>query len=754
MEQDTESRWEGSPQVGAGPAVAARAASAPGFGIASTPVEGMLARARASHERGALVDAERGYQDALGVDPDHAEALHLLGVVRFQQGRMDEADALMRRSIECMPSALALTNHASVLTSLGQRDEALACLDAALHINASHPRALLLRAGMLADLERHVDAATAYDRLLEKVTPPIDALCRQSGVLLLLGRHAEALASCDRALAIDGRSFEALRQRGHALRGLSRFEEAIESYGRALAIVPGNAEVLLMLGMALVEIDRLEPALAVFNDAIAMQPDLVDALYNSSVALERLGRYEQALARCERVLSLDARHAGALANRGNVLFSLERDADALDSYDEALEVAPQSCEALCNRAGALERLGRLAQALESCERAIALDETYFSAWISRGTVLQRLHKYEEALVSFDRALTIAPDDASALWQRGNTLRVMMRHEEALASYDRTLAIEPANVPAHFSKAFVFLLLANFEHGWPEYEWRWRDAQGREHRRKFAQPLWLGDEPVAGKTILLHAEQGLGDTLQFCRYARLVKALGANVVLEVQPALKSLLAKIEGVDQVVARGEPLPSFDLHCPLLSLGLVFRIDQTSIPTGIPYLRAAPTLAEKWRKRLGTPTRSRIGLVWSGNSKHLNDYNRSISLADLLPTLNDAFEWVSLQKVVRDSDQVLLEASAVRHFGDEIMDFSDTAALVQSMDLVISVDTSVAHLAGALGKRVWILLPYLPDWRWQLDREDSPWYPNARLFRQSQPGEWSDVFERVADELRSIGA
>lgn len=719
---------------------------------ASTPAEGALLRAKSSHGRGALDDAERGYRGVLQVEPDHPEALHMLGLLRFQGGRMDEADALMRRSIELMPSALALANHASVLIGLDRRDDALACLDRALALNLSHLRALLLRAGVLADLGRYVESVTAYDRLLEFAPTLVDALCRRGTVLRMLGRHTDALASCDRALSVNGRSFDAYRLRAHVLRDMGRLEEALESYGRALALVPNSAEALLMQGLTLADLGRLQPALASLSDAIAGEPDNIDALYNSAVMLERLGRFEEALARCDRVLALDSGHAAALGNRGNALHGLARFADALESYDASLRAAPDSLEVLCNRARVLSHLRREQEALESCERAVALNEGYGPGWFTRGRILQRLHRYEEALASHDRVIAIDPSDRPALFQRGNTLRSMMRHNEALATYDRVLAFDPENIATRFTKAFVYLQIGDFERGWAEYEWRWREEQVGNFKRAFAQPLWLGEESIEGKTILLHAEQGLGDTLQFCRYVKFVKARGARIVIEVQAALKSLMGDVEGVDQVVCYGEPLPPFDVHCPLLSLPLVFRTDLASIPSEVPYVRASPGQVARWKTRLGTRIKPRIGIAWSGNPNHLDDHNRSIPLERLSPLLTDAVEWISIQKVVRDEEQSLLEASCIRHFGDEIGDFADTAALLECLDCVVSVDTSVAHLAGALARPLWMLLPYLPDWRWLLDREDNPWYPTARLFRQARAGDWEDVFRRIRVALPSI--
>ncbi len=719
---------------------------------ASATIDDMLRRARASHERGALPDAELGYREVLGVDPDHADAWHLLGVLHFQHGRLDDADAAIARSIARAPSALALANHASVLVGLGRRDEALARLDHALALNPAHLRALLLRAGVLADLGQHADAVVAYDRLLEHAPTLIEALWRQAAALHALQRHADALHACDRALAVDRRAFDVHRQRARILRDLRRFDEALEHYAHALAVTPNSAEMLLMQGLTLADLGRLDQALASLNEAIAGQPDFIDALYNSAVMLERIGRYADALARCDRVLALDAVHAGALANRGNALFGLARYPEALASYDASLDVAPQFIEVLCNRARTLTRMRRETEALASCDRAIEIDAGYALAWFTRARILQRLHRYADALAGYDRVLAIDAADQLAHYQRGNVLRSMMRHDEALMAYDRVVALDPENIAANFTKAFVYLQMGDFERGWPAYEWRWREEQVGAHKRAFAQPLWLGNESIDGRTILLHAEQGLGDTLHFCRYATFVKALGARVVIEVQGALKSVLAEVEGVDAVVGHGEPLPPFDVHCPLLSLPLVFRTDQASIPSDVPYLRARPERIAAWQATLGERTRPRVGIAWSGNPNHLDDHNRSILLEHLLPLLTDDVEWISIQKVVRDEDRPVLDASPIRHFGDALGSFADTAALMACVDCIVSVDTSVVHLAGALGRPLWVMLPFLPDWRWLLDRDDSPWYPTARLFRQSRAGEWGDVFERIGAALKSL--
>lgn len=718
----------------------------------ATSMADLLRDARAAHERGDLNAAERGYLELLALDAAHAEASHLLGAVRFQEGKLPEAEALMRRAIERAPSPLTLANHAAVLAMLERREEALAQVDEALRLNPIHVRALLQRAGLLIELARYEAALDACDRLLVVAPASIDGLCRRSAVLRALRRFPEALVSCDRASSVDGRSFDALKERGHVLRELGRHEDALDSYGRALVIVPNSADVLLARGMTFAELERYDSALESLNEAIAAWPRFIDALYNSAVVLERMKRYEEAIKRCDRVIAIDPRHAKAFANRGNALRSLGRNKAAAESYSDALRLEPGNLEVLCNQAGALRHLDRGEDALKACEQALALGDDYTPARFAQGRALQWLHRYDEALASFERVCKAAPEDKYGHFQRGNVLKELRRHDEAKQAYGQAIAIDPDYVLAHCMLSFLCLSIADFEAGWKAYEWRWRDPQMSGRARNFPQPRWQGTEPLAGKTILLYAEQGLGDTLQFCRYVPLVKALGGRVVLEAQAELKTVLATLPGVDEFVVRGAPLPPFDLHCPLLSLPLAFKTELSTMPRDVPYLRADPALVEKWRTRLGPPRRPRVGLVWSGNPNHVNDRNRSIALSSLVPLLSPEFEWVSLQKVVREEERGVLTSSAVKHLGNKIADFSDTAALVEIMDCVLSVDTSVAHLAGALGKPLWVMLPYTPDFRWLLDRDDSPWYANVRLFRQSRPGDWRDVFGQIKAALPSV--
>jgi hypothetical protein len=331
------------------------------------------------------------------------------------------------------------------------------------------------------------------------------------------------------------------------------------------------------------------------------------------------------------------------------------------------------------------------------------------------------------------------------------LNELKQLDAALTSYDRAIELKSDYAEAYWNKSLALLLQGEFIKGFNEYEWRWKNENIKKMagERSFTQPLWLGKESLVNKTILLYSEQGLGDSIQFCRYAMLVAELGAKIILEVQKPLVNLLQNLTGVSQLIAKGSALPEFDYQCPLLSLPLAFKTELKSIPIQKAYLKSSTAKLDVWSKRLGEKSNPRIGLVWSGSTGHKNDHNRSLTLTDVLKHLPPNFEYVSLQKEVREGDKDALIKSTIKHYGDQLVDFTDTAALCDLMDIVISVDTSVAHLAGALGKTTWILLPYVPDWRWLLDRDDSPWYASVKLYRQDEDRQYAPVLERVANDL-----
>ena len=450
-----------------------------------------------------------------------------------------------------------------------------------------------------------------------------------------------------------------------------------------------------------------------------MQNGLTPAQAMSRAAeLFSANNFKDAQALCEAILRVDARHFYALHLLATIAVLENRFQDAIPIATRAIDIDPRHAEALCNR----------------------------------GAALRALNRFDEALRDYDRALAVMPRYASAWNNRGVALAALNRHPQALEAYERALEVDPDFVRARFNRSLSRLVLGDFERGLPDYEFRWAGSDLQGSARAFRQARWTGREDLRGKTILLYAEQGFGDTIQFCRFVPQVKSRGAKVLLEVQAPLKGLAASLPGVDTVIASGEPLPPFDLHCPLISLALSLGTRVDSIPRDAPYVTAPAERIERWRARLGETAGPRIGLAWSGSTTLKNDHNRSIGLSRLAALRCEGCTLVSLQKDVRDSDRLALDGSAIARFENDIVDFQDTAALVTLMDLVISVDTSVAHLAGAMAKPVWILLPFSPDWRWLLEREDSPWYPTARLFRQRSIGDWGPLIEKVRRELQQF--
>ncbi|MBI3759453.1 MAG: glycosyltransferase family protein, partial [Deltaproteobacteria bacterium] len=498
---------------------------------------------------------------------------------------------------------------------------------------------------------------------------------------------------------------------------------------------------------------RSEEALADLDRALAIQPDYADALCNRGNVLVDLHRFEEALDSYDRSLASRPNDPAALNNRGNVLCALGRENDAMQCYDQALALDPDDLSILKDRGTALLYLNRGEEALACFDHALALksDDLYFL--YKRGSALAKLDRFDEAVACFDRVLALDPNAADVLDDRGNALAALQRAAEAIASYDRALAIKPETPQSHWNRGVALLRMGDFEQGWKEYQWRWKLPKFAKPR-DFHQPPWLGG-PLEGKTILLHAEQGFGDSIQFLRYVPLVAALGARVIVEVQPALKALVSRIEGAPLVLGRGEALPAFDCHCPLLSLPLAFNTRPETIPAKQSYLSAAPELVSEWDERLPQSGRPRIGVAWAGNPEFVADSTRSIGLPRLRPLLSaSGFQFVGIQKDLRAGDeQILGDHPDVIHLGRQLADFHDTAAVMSQLDLVISSDTSVVHLAGALGRPVWVLLEHLPEWRWMLDRSDSPWYPSARLFRQPKSGDWDGVVADVLSELSRWG-
>ncbi len=512
-----------------------------------------------------------------------------------------------------------------------------------------------------------------------------------------------------------------------------------------------HSGALNQLGTAFKQLGRLEESIDAYQRAIAAKPDFVVAMGNLADSYRRVGRNIEADALYEKVLAMQPEDCAALCARAHGLLRKNDIDGAVALFRKVVEKFPNDWNGHNGLGVALVRQGKLDEAAELYEKAIPLASDNAGPWNNLGFVRVAQGRIEDGIAAYDRALAIRPDYSDALNNLGNAQLEKLDLEKALQSYEAALFVDPDHADAHWNRALLHLLKGDFPRGWLEYEWRW--LKFPQFRRHFRQPKWDGFD-ISGKTILVHAEQGFGDVLQFVRLTPLVSARGATVNLECQREISGLLQHVPGIARTITRGDPIPPFDVHCPLLSLPRALGLSADLIPSPVPYLQVDENLRNRWEKRLHEYRSSfKVGIVWAGSRIHPRDTHRSMGLKefDRLGEI-EGVKLFSLQKGDGGgSGGAPPSGSNLADFTDELHDFSDTAALMMNLDLVIGVDTAVVHLAGALGRAVWTLLPFSPDWRWQLGRDDCPWYPTMRLFRQSKPGEWGGVMSRVADELKT---
>jgi tetratricopeptide (TPR) repeat protein len=703
-----------------------------------------IARGLAHHQSGNLAEAEACYRGVLELQPNHPEALHLLGVVAQQNGDYIQAEKLILAAITRNPRAADYHNNLGNTYRLqGKLANAISSYRNAVALDATHIDALHSLANSLSDSGDLTEAETCFLELLRLKPNHADALYNLGNTKLNQGNPAAAVERYRQAIQLKCGCAAYHYNLAHALQRLARHAEAADEYRQTLRIAPDDFEATYNLGIVLHELKEFAHAAEAFRRALALKPDLPEAISNLAAALQGLDDYDGAAELLRRAIALNPNFAEAHGNWG----------------------------------GHLWRQGNLPGAKKSCLRAIELNANLPGAYGNLGHVLFDQGDYRGALDCYDQALALKPDavraeiaapaDAAAPanrpWQRSDLIRAFddchrAGSEFATAEYRRALASKSNCIELLYYVGLLHLLHGDFAAGWHNYEYRWQTKMLRNARRDFSQPQWLGQQ-IDGARILLHSEQGLGDALQFIRYVPMVAARGAKVILEVPSELRRLVERaFSAAVQVVTRGSRLPDFEWHSPLMSLPLVFRTDLASIPAPIPYLQADPQRTGEFAQHLAlsSATGLRVGLVWSGSPLHTRDRQRSIPLAQLRAlTEIPGVTFYSLQKgpATKDLLDMPIDMNLVDLSG-HLNDFGDTAAALANLDLVVTVDTAVAHLAGALGKPVWILLTHNPDWRWLLDRTDSPWYPTARLFRQHAAGDWSSALERVHGELSRLVA
>jgi tetratricopeptide (TPR) repeat protein len=647
-----------------------------------------LAQAHTLHRAGRLAEAKRLCEIVLAKRPSDPHALRLLAELHCQTGMFQKAEPLLRRLTAAQPDV------------------------AEFHFNL---------AAVNDALDRPDIAVEAYSQAITRKPDFVDAYFGRGNALAARGRLNDALVDFDKVIALRPDDDGAHTNRGSILRALGRFEDALAALDRSLSLRPQFAEALNNRGGILRDLGRLEEAVDCFDRALTVRPAFPEALLNRGNALSGLGRHEEALTSYDAALFLNPSYAAAHYDRGNALLALKRFDGAVASYDSALAHRADHVEALNNRGIALLALQR-----------------------------------REALADFDKVLRLQPDHAEAWNNRGNALQAAGRAAEALDSYDRAIAGHPQYFDPVKNKSYALLRMGLFEQGWRLYEARKRssDPVGHQH---FTQPPWLGETDIAGKTILVHWEQGFGDTLQFCRYVLDLNRLGAHVLLAPQMALRRLMGTLGAPCDVVDPNDPMLVFDVHSPLLSLPLACKTTVDTIPAHVPYLAADPERVETWGRVLGDGA-YRIGICWQGNRQSPADPGRSFSAA-LFRGLSQipGVRLISLQKGDGEAELGSLPPDiTIETLGETFDDgpdaFLDTAAVMQHLDLVISSDTAVAHLAGALGRPVWLAVKHVPDWRWLTGRTDSPWYPTMRLFRQPSAGDWHSVFADIERALRHV--
>lgn len=675
---------------------------------------------------------------------------------RFSAGRPDQADALCAEALRVEPDHVPALHLAAVAAFVTDRAaDGAALLGRVFDIDPDHAPALVTLGDALAVKGEQEGAVAAFRRAL--VRRPHDAgLHNKLGVALgELARFDEAEAAYRRALACDARLTSACFNLAVVLAEQGRLMEAEEAYRAVIAREPCYRGVWLNLGNLLVDQMRFGQAEAAYRRALDSDPDDPALLCSLGAVLYRQGLLEDAVASYRRAIALEPDNAPALRLLGLVLHEAGQLQDAAGVYRRSFALDASDHVIASNLGACLSELGALDEALAACERAVQLKPDYAPAWTNLGIVFEKQDRAGDAVAAHRCAVVADPAYAKGHANLAVALRNAGEIDEALAISHRAVALDPEQPLAQYNHAHFLLMNGDFVNGFEAYRWRRKCKTLSDGDPTFSEPEWRG-EPLQGRTLLLFAEYGLGDALHFVRYLPIVTALGGKIILQVQPALATLLRKLPDVT-VISRGETLPRFDLQLPLMSLPRVFGTTLDTIPAGVPYLHPDPARLSRWRAALADVAALKVGVVWAGNARHKGDRQRSLPAASVLPRLvMPGVQLYSLQKEPRLEDAEVLAAlgSDIIDLAPALGDFADTAAAVAALDLIIAVDTSVAHLAGALGRPVWMLTPYALDWRWLRDREDSPWYPTMRLFRQRAPREWNDPLMRLSAALAVLAA
>ncbi len=611
----------------------------------------------------------------------------------------------------------------------------------------------------------HLGNHNEADRLCRQILAkdPKNLIANQIlGILLLQKGFFEESVSCfDKALKIDDKQVKVWSNRSLALSGLKKFKEAHDSVDRAITLDNQFAESWYNKATIYIKQEQLEKAIENLDRFIQLKPEHHLAIFLKSDLLRKLEKFDLAILACKRVIELKPDYVNALINLGQLLSDQEQYEEALIYFKRALEIEPQFPAIYNNIGVALERMGKFLDAHDYFSKAIAINPKFTEAVLNCGVALEKLSRLEEAIKYYDQILAADNKNAAAYFNRATCLERLQKLDESIADYSKVIELEPKKEKdALWNRALVMLCKGDYEFGWREYENRIKldYAQSFYDTERLKAFNWNGDPRVLpGKKLLVRAEQGLGDTLQFCRYVKLLSAMGAKVTLRVQKPLMNVLQGLEGLENLNSDTDPYPEFDYYCNLMSLPLLLKTTVETIPNEIPYLKADQNKVKAWADRLGPKVSKRVGLVWSGGFRPdrpdlwLLNRRRNVELIQLIGLKTEGIEFHSLQKGELPEAELVVQhlqnwdGPKIINHADQLTDFTETAALLQNLDLLISVDTSTPHLAGALGKPVWLMNRFDTCWRWFLHRSDSPWYPTFRIFRQKRYDDWTPVVEEV---------
>lgn len=499
--------------------------------------------------------------------------------------------------------------------------------------------------------------------------------------------------------------------------------------------------------------NELTKSFEIYREILEINPDHTDALFGIGEILEKQQKFDLAIKFLSRAIVFEPNKIAALLKRGRIFRLRGLFEHALADFTQIISNHPDHFEALMARGITFGYTKQFYAAIDDFNLAIEINPSCAEAFYNRGVVFEKLHKFVVAIEDYSFAIKLNPHDYRAFNNRGVARRETKCFDAALDDFEKSIKINPDFAEGYYNKSLTLLSIGKLEEGYKLYECRWKTEHFRLQLRNFPQPLWLGNENLTGKTILLHSEQGLGDSIQVCRYIKLFEVIDCTVLLEVEQPLIKLMECLLPSHQIFNKGSSLPSFDYHCPLMSLPLAFSTATQTIPFSERYLFADPKQVKNWKPYLMQTSKTKVGICWRGNSQHVSDYKRSIKLSSIIDLLDNSFTWVSLQFDVDEKELGLVEENAnIIHFGPEIGNFAKTAALCESLDAIICVDTSIAHLASALGKKVFLLLSDVADARWQVTGNTTPWYRNTILIRQDDRYSWRPSIEHAKKLLRKI--